>query len=87
MKQRQVEVEDAQLNLSYATVITAAEDGKMYLKVNVQQGQFLQAGQPVYSVSFYNSSIWVVANFKETQYKNMKVGQECNYTCRCISKA
>jgi membrane fusion protein, multidrug efflux system len=73
VKQREVEVEDAKLNLSY-TIITAAEDGKVS-KVNAQQGQFLQAGQPVFSI-VHNTSIWVVANFKETQYKKMKVGQE-----------
>ena len=43
MKQREVDVEDAKLNLSY-TVVTAPEDGKVS-KVNVQEGQFLQAGQ------------------------------------------
>ncbi|KAA9039523.1 HlyD family secretion protein [Ginsengibacter hankyongi] len=72
VKQREVEVEDAKLNLSY-TIITAAEDGKVS-KVNVQEGQFLQAGQPVFSI-VHNTSIWVVANFKETQYKKMQVGQ------------
>jgi len=73
VKQRVVEVEDAKLNLSY-TAITAADDGKVS-KVNVQEGQFLQAGQPVFSI-VHNTSVWVVANFKETQYKKMKVGQE-----------
>jgi membrane fusion protein (multidrug efflux system) len=73
VKQREVEVEDAKLNLSY-TVITAADDGKVS-KVNVQEGQFLQAGQPVFSI-VHNTSVWVVANFKETQYKKMKVGQQ-----------
>ena len=42
VKQSEVDVEDAKLNLSY-TVITAPEDGKVS-KVNVQEGQFLQAG-------------------------------------------
>jgi len=72
VKQREVEVEDAKLNLSY-TIITAAEDGKVS-KVNVQEGQYLQAGQPVFSI-VHNTSLWVVANFKETQYKKMQVGQ------------
>lgn len=72
VKQREVEVENAKLNLSY-TIITAAEDGKVS-KVNVQEGQYLQAGQPVFSI-VHNTSIWVVANFKETQYKKMQVGQ------------
>jgi membrane fusion protein (multidrug efflux system) len=73
VKQREVDVEDAKLNLSY-TVITAAEDGKVS-KVNVQEGQFLQAGQSTFSI-VHNGNIWVVANFKETQYKKMRVGQK-----------
>ena len=73
VKQREVDVEDAKLNLSY-TVITAAEDGKVS-KVNVQPGQFLQAGQSTFSI-VHNGNIWVVANFKETQYKKMKIGQK-----------
>jgi membrane fusion protein (multidrug efflux system) len=73
VKQREVDVEDAKLNLSY-TVITAAEDGKVS-KVNVQPGQFLQAGQSTFSI-VHNDNIWVVANFKETQYKKMKIGQK-----------
>jgi membrane fusion protein (multidrug efflux system) len=73
VKQREVEVEDAKLNLSYA-VITAPEDGKVS-RVNVQEGQYLQAGQAVFSI-VHNTGIWVVANFKETQYKKMRVGQK-----------
>ena len=73
VKQREVDVEDAKLNLSYA-VITAPNDGKVS-KVNVQVGQFLQAGQSTFSI-VHNTNIWVVANFKETQYKKMQVGQK-----------
>ena len=73
VKQREVDLEDAKLNLSYATII-AAEDGRVS-KVNVQEGQFVQAGQALFSV-VHNTSIWVVANFKETQYKKMRIGQE-----------
>ena len=72
IKQRQVDVENAKLNLSYA-VVTAPEDG-LVSKVNVQAGQFLQAGQPVFSI-VHNDDVWVVANFKETQFHKMKVGQ------------
>jgi membrane fusion protein (multidrug efflux system) len=73
IKQREVEVAEAKLNLSY-TVITAQESG-LVSKVNVQPGQFLQAGQPVFSVVLSND-IWVVANFKETQFEKMKIGQK-----------
>ncbi len=73
VKQREVDVEDAKLNLSYA-VITAPDDGKVS-KVTVQAGQFLQAGQSTFSI-VHNTHVWVVANFKETQYSKMRTGQK-----------
>ena len=73
IRQRQVDVEDAKLILSY-TVITAPADG-LVSKVNVQPGQFLQAGQGLFSVVL-NEGVWVVANFKETQFNKMKIGQK-----------
>ena len=73
VKQREVDVANALLNLSYA-VITAQEDGRVS-KVNVQEGQLLQAGQSTFSL-VQNTGIWVVANFKETQYRKMAIGQK-----------
>jgi membrane fusion protein (multidrug efflux system) len=73
VRQREVDIEDAKLNLSY-TVVTAPEEGQVS-KVNVQQGQFLQAGQSYFSI-VHNNDIWVVANFKETQLDKMKAGQK-----------
>jgi membrane fusion protein, multidrug efflux system len=73
VKQRMVDVEDAKLDLSY-TVIIAPEDG-MVSKVNVQEGQFVNAGQSLFSVVLDHSN-WVVANFKETQFNKMRVGQK-----------
>ena len=73
IKQREVEVAEAKLSLSYA-VVTAQESG-LVSKVNVQAGQFLQAGQSVFSIVLSND-IWVVANFKETQFEKMKIGQK-----------
>jgi membrane fusion protein (multidrug efflux system) len=72
IKQRQVDVEDAKLNLSYA-VITAPADG-LVSKVSVQPGQFIQAGQSLFSIVL-NDNVWVVGNFKETQFDKMKIGQ------------
>ena len=71
--QRQVDVDAAKLNLSY-TVITAPQDG-LISKVNVQTGQYVQAGQPLFSI-VHSESVWVVANFKETQLDKMKEGQK-----------
>lgn len=70
--QRQVDVDAAKLNLSY-TIITAQQDG-LVSKVNVQPGQFVQAGQALFSI-VHSNQVWVVANFKETQLNKMREGQ------------
>lgn len=72
-KQREVDVENAKLNLSY-TVILAPEDGFVG-KVPIQAGQFLQAGSQLFSL-IKNDQKWVVANFKETQVAKMAEGQK-----------
>ena len=73
IKQRQIDVENAKLYLSYA-VITAPADG-IVSKVNVQTGQLLQAGQATFSI-VQDNDIWIVANFKETQFDDLKIGQK-----------
>ena len=73
IKQRQVAVDAAKLNLSY-TVVTAPEDG-MVSRINVQAGQYVQAGQSLFSI-VHSETVWVVANFKETQLDKMKIGQK-----------
>ncbi len=73
IKLRQVDVDNAKLNLSY-TVVTAPADG-VISKVNVQPGQFLQAGQATFSV-VQDQNVWVVANFKETQFDDLRIGQK-----------
>jgi membrane fusion protein, multidrug efflux system len=70
--QRKVDIDAAKLNLSY-TVITAQQDG-LVSKINVQPGQFVQAGQPLFSI-VHSGNVWVIANFKETQLDKMKEGQ------------
>lgn len=73
VKQREVEVEDAKLKLSY-TIITAPENGRVS-RVNIQEGQLLQAGQSTFDI-VRSKKIWVVANFKETQIRKMAIGQK-----------
>ena len=73
IQQKQADVDAAKLNLSY-TVITAVNDG-MVSKVNVQPGQFVQAGQSLFSV-VHSDDKWVVANFKENQIDKMVEGQK-----------
>jgi membrane fusion protein (multidrug efflux system) len=73
VKQREVEVENAKLKLSY-TVITAPADGRVS-RVDVVPGQLLQMGQSTFNI-VHSEKEWVVANFKETQLRKMAVGQK-----------
>lgn len=70
--QRQADLEYAQLQLSYTTV-TAPLAG-VVAKKSVEVGQFVQAGQPLMAV-VGEEDVWVVASFKETQLRKVRVGQ------------
>jgi len=70
---RRQELEMAKLQLSYS-IITAPFDGYVSKK-NVQPGQLVQPGQTLCSV-VNEASMWVTANFKETQIERMKIGQK-----------
>ncbi|MBD2766919.1 HlyD family secretion protein [Hymenobacter sp. BT664] len=72
VKQRQADLDNARLQLSYTT-ITAPEAG-IVSKKNVQPGQVVAPGQQLFGI-VGSSRTWVVANFKETQLEDMKVGQ------------
>ena len=63
----------AELNLKY-TKIVAPVTGVLS-KRNVEPGQTVQAGQPLFSIVNLDD-IWTTANFKETQLRDMKVGQK-----------
>ena len=73
IKQRQAELDMAQLQLSYAYIL-APFDGYISKK-NVQVGQLLSPGQTICSV-VDETTLWVVANFKETQIADMHTGQK-----------
>ncbi|MFB9841078.1 HlyD family secretion protein [Mucilaginibacter ginsenosidivorans] len=70
--QRQADVDYAKLQLSYAT-ITAPASG-IASKKNIQVGQLVQPGQTLFSI-VNDNSVYITANFKETQLTNMKDGQ------------
>ncbi len=63
----------AQLNLSYCNIV-APVDGVATHK-SVEPGQIVQAGQGLLVVVPLQN-VWVTANFKETQLRNMKPGQK-----------
>jgi membrane fusion protein, multidrug efflux system len=71
VEQKQAAVEQAQLNLEYTKII-APVDG--IVTKNVEVGMNVQPGQQLLTIVPLND-VWVTANFKETQLKNMKPGQ------------
>ena len=72
VKQAQAALAQAQLNLE-RTVVKAPSTGVVSRK-SVEPGQVVQPGQPLLALVTLGD-VWVVANFKETQLKNMRVGQ------------
>lgn len=73
VRQREAELELARTQLDYATV-EAPCDG-IVSKRAVEAGQFITIGAPLCS-TIDNSSLWITANFKETQVDAIKPGQE-----------
>ena len=65
--------DNATLQLSY-TSVAAPASGTVSRK-QVEPGQLVQAGQPLLTL-VADTSIWITANFKETQLANIRVGQE-----------
>jgi membrane fusion protein (multidrug efflux system) len=70
-RQAQTAVESAQLDLSYAKIFAPC-DGRITRK-SVEPGVYVQTGQQLLSI--VPAEVWVVANFKESQLKNMQPGQ------------
>ncbi len=75
--QRQADLDQAQLNLQYTTV-TAPIDG-IVGKKNINPGQNVAVGQQMMAIVPLDD-LWVTANFKETQLKEMRVGQKVKLT-------
>jgi membrane fusion protein (multidrug efflux system) len=70
-QEAQTNVASAQLDLSY-TKIFAACDGRVTRK-SVEPGDYVQTGQQLMSI--VPTNVWVVANFKESQLKEMRTNQ------------
>lgn len=73
IKLAEAALELARLNLSY-TVILAPCDGVTGRKT-IQEGQLIQPGQTIVDV-VDSEEKWIVANYKETQTANIRMGQE-----------
>ena len=68
----EAQVKQAELNLQRA--IVKAPVAGIVSKKTVEPGQVIQAGQPLMTVIPLDR-VWITANFKETQLRDMHVGQ------------
>ena len=73
VSQKQVDIDYANLQLSYTNVKSPATG--IVSKKNVQIGQLVQAGQTLFSI-VNDNSLYITANFKETQLEKIKNGQK-----------
>ncbi|MGH8024086.1 MAG: HlyD family secretion protein [Limisphaerales bacterium] len=72
LNESKTELDSAELNLSY-TKIYAPRDGLVTRK-QVEPGDYLEAGQTMFSI--VSTDVWVTANFKESQLRDMEPNQK-----------
>jgi membrane fusion protein, multidrug efflux system len=82
LKAAQAQLEQASLNVSYTKVI-APTDG-IIAKKSVEKGQFVPVGQPLFGFVETNER-WVIANLKETELENVRLGSKAYITVDAIS--
>jgi len=70
--QQRAAVQQAELNVQYATIKAPLKG--IVSKKTVEPGQIVQPGQPLMTL-IPLEDVWVTANFKETQLENMRPGQ------------
>lgn len=71
--QRQADVDFAKLQASYAAIYAPVSG--IVSKKTIQKGQLVQAGQTLFSIVNTNN-LYVTANFKETQLKDLHEGEK-----------
>jgi membrane fusion protein, multidrug efflux system len=74
-KQAKAALQQAELNLEYATI--KAPVAGIVSRKSVEVGQVVQQGQPILAI-IPLENVWVTANFKETQLRDMRPGQKAN---------
>ena len=72
VQQARANLAQAELNLQYTTLKAPARG--IIAKRGLNVGQVVQAGQPLLAV-VQTDDVWVTANFKETQLKDVRPGQ------------
>lgn len=76
LEAKKAAIEQQKLRISW-TKIYAPQAGKIG-KRNITNGQFVQAGTPMFSI-VNDTTYWVVANFKETQIKQFHEGMPLEF--------
>jgi membrane fusion protein (multidrug efflux system) len=72
IEMKKTKIKETELKLSYTKIVTPSA-GKIGKK-NINIGQFVQAGTPLFSI-VNDSSYWIVANFKESQLESLQEGK------------
>jgi membrane fusion protein (multidrug efflux system) len=72
LMQAERDLDQAKLNLSYCTIV--AEIDGVITRRNVNPGNNVQVGESLMAIRSLRD-IWVDANFKETQLRNLRIGQ------------
>ena len=72
VQQARANLAQAELNLQYTTVKAPARG--VVGRKGINAGQVVQAGQPLLAIVQLDE-VWIVANYKETQLKDMRPGQ------------
>ncbi len=75
--QRQADLDQALLNLQYTTIVAPASG--IIGKKNINAGQNVATGQQMMAIVPLDD-LWVTANFKETQLKDVRPGQKVKLT-------
>jgi len=75
IEMKKTKIKETELKLSYTKILTPSA-GKIGKK-NINIGQFVQAGTPLFSI-VNDSSYWIVANFKESQLESLQEGKKVN---------
>ena len=73
VREAKAELDRARLNLSYTAVI-APDDGVVTKVEELQSGDFVNTGAPVFSL-LSSREVWVEANFRETELTHMHPGE------------
>ncbi|RZN13673.1 HlyD family secretion protein [Bradyrhizobium sp. Leo121] len=75
LQQAEAQRDQAKLNLDY-TNVTAAQSGRV-VKLSGAKGTYAMAGQSI--MMFVPDEVWIVANYKETQLRDMRPGQPVEF--------